>query len=813
MNFNKYFALVCGGALMMSASCSNEIEFQQAEQTVTFSVKMPGNTRAASQLGTGTAANTLHCYAYDANNKLVAEAEGTMANKSGDVTITLASKVAYKLVFWADKAQEADKTLYAFDKENHKVTVNYANMSAQSEDNDAFYNVIDYTGGETTQTVSLTRPLAQINVGTDDSALTVVTTAYNSNVYSNCVIKADSELDLLTGATATPVTLTAPITPMSDLATEDFPVAGASNVKYTGVYYVLAPSTGSTVDMTFNAYKSATDATPCWSVPVPNMPVRRNFRTNVFGSLLTSLTNFSVTITPTFDGETQVKEVTTAAQLKQALTETTQDVAIKLAGNFENEVVSIPAAATTRTITIDLAGKNAPALAAGENVILNIYDNSDLTGATRSTRSTRSTRATVTNEDPCFHAKPGSTINIYGGNYLASVDSNGDSNSCVYSSGGAVNIYGGTFACQKAYNGKWYVLNLKNGSTGTITVYGGRFKDQNPADGDDANTPGITIATGMISTLTDGWYTITDTSWSGGMSQPEIVGNVYKIRTGDELAWYSKYTETHSSRGHVVEIQNDIDLCNLNWTPIAFNNNQDNGFCGTFNGNGHTIKNLNINAYAGTWIGFISHSCWDDPKCNVEIKNVVFDGVKVNVPTMAEYTGCVVGKGKTPIRNVTVKNATIKGYQRLGGIIGECYTTVENCTVDGLTIKANFFMKLDSNNVPSMDGANGVGGIVGFGPGATITGCSVNNANFTVYRRGGSIVGYGGTDGKLVVRNNTASNVVMTYNYNDAQAYKGDTSNYFNTFCGDAGSHEQSGNTATNVTIPDNTSGKAREGF
>lgn len=630
MNFNKYFALVCGGALMMSASCSNEIEFQQAEQTVTFSVKMPGNTRATSQLGTGTAANTLHCYAYDANNKLVAEAEGTMSNKSGDVTITLASKVAYKLVFWADKAQEAGKTIYAFDKENHKVTVNYANMSAQSEDNDAFYNVMDYTGGETTQTVSLTRPLAQINVGTDDSALTVVTTAYNSNVYSNCVIKADSELDLLTGATATPVTLTAPITPMSDLATEEFPVAGASNVKYTGVYYVLAPSTGSTVDMTFNAYKSATDATPCWSVPVPNMPVRRNFRTNVFGSLLTSLTNFSVTITPTFDGETQVKEVTTAAQLKQALTETTEDVAIKLAGNFEKEVVSIPAAATTRTITIDLAGQNAPALAAGQNVILNVYDNSDVTRATRSTRAARATRATVINEDPCFHAKPGSTINIYGGNYMASVDSNGDSNSCVYSSGGAVNIYGGTFACQKAYNGKWYVLNLKNGSTGTITVYGGRFKDQNPADGDDANTPGITIAPGMISTLNDGWYTITDTSWSGGMSQPEIVGNVYKIRTGDELAWYSNYTYSNPSNGHVVEILNDIDLRNLPWQPIAFSNNTSYRFCGTFNGNGHTIKNLNIKPFYSKYVGFISHTCWDDPKHDVEIKNVIFDGVTID---------------------------------------------------------------------------------------------------------------------------------------------------------------------------------------
>ena len=521
MNINKYIAMVCGGAMLMTASCANEFDYQQGEQTVTFSVKMPGKTRAESQIGTGNAANTLHCYAYDANDKLVAEAVGTMANKQGDVTITLASKVGYTLVFWADKVQEEGKTVYTFDKDNHKVTVNYSNMSDQSEDNDAFYKVMPYTGGDATSTVELTRPLAQVNVGTDDSALDVVTKAYTSGVFTNCVITADSELDLLTGLTDAPVTLTTPITDMKGLKDETFPVTDAAGVKYTGVYYVLAPSTGATVDMTFNAYKSATDATPSWSVAVPNMPIKRNFRTNVFGSLLTSSTKFNVTITPAFDGETQVQKVTTAEQLKQILTNpaATEDVSIKLENNFENEVISIPAAPKTRTITIDLAGQAAPSLAAGENVVLNIYDNA---ATTRSARTTRSTRATVTNEAPCIFAKPGSTINVYGGNYLASLNSNGDSNSCVYSNGGAVNIYGGTFACQKPYNGKWYVLNLKNGSTGTITVYGGRFKDQNPADGDDA----ITLAEGLYSSLVDGWYTITDT-------KPE--DPIHIVTTADQL--------------------------------------------------------------------------------------------------------------------------------------------------------------------------------------------------------------------------------------------------------------------------------------
>lgn len=51
-----------------------------------------------------------------------------------------------------------------------------------------------------------------------------------------------------------------------------------------------------------------------------------------------------------------------------------------------------------------------------------------------------------------------------------------------------VYIYGGRFASEKAYKGKYFVLNIQQttGAKGEFKVFGGTFVGQNPADGDDA---------------------------------------------------------------------------------------------------------------------------------------------------------------------------------------------------------------------------------------------------------------------------------------------------------------------------------------
>ena len=50
--------------------------------------------------------------------------------------------------------------------------------------------------------------------------------------------------------------------------------------------------------------------------------------------------------------------------------------------------------------------------------------------------------------------------------------------------------------------------------------------------------------------------------------------------------------------GAIVDLQADIDMRNVPWTPIE-------NFTGTFNGNGHRIYNINVSA-DGRYAGFFA---------------------------------------------------------------------------------------------------------------------------------------------------------------------------------------------------------------
>ena len=84
-------------------------------------------------------------------------------------------------------------------------------------------------------------------------------------------------------------------------------------------------------------------------------------------------------------------------------------------------------------------------------------------------------------------ATNGATVTINGGTYGVCADADGLGNSCVFSNGGNIIINKGYFSSDAAYNGLYYVLNKKNKTDGTITVYGGTFENYNPEDGDDVD--------------------------------------------------------------------------------------------------------------------------------------------------------------------------------------------------------------------------------------------------------------------------------------------------------------------------------------
>ena len=113
-------------------------------------------------------------------------------------------------------------------------------------------------------------------------------------------------------------------------------------------------------------------------------------------------------------------------------------------------------------------------------------------------------------------AKENATVTINDGTFKVGADANGDYNDLIYAKDNAkIVINGGFFEAKVPWsvNGKYYVLNVKNDSNATITVYGGTFVNFNPADGDDAKEGAITVAEGykvVSETKSNGdvWYTV-----------------------------------------------------------------------------------------------------------------------------------------------------------------------------------------------------------------------------------------------------------------------------------------------------------------
>lgn len=125
---------------------------------------------------------------------------------------------------------------------------------------------------------------------------------------------------------------------------------------------------------------------------------------------------------------------------------------------------------------------------------------------------------------------------------------------------------------------------------------------------------------------------------------------------GDLARWTSR-----EAGEDVINLYMDIDLKNEEWIPIE-------SFDGTFNGNGHTISNLNLSATKPSgYLGFFSTA-----NSNSEIKGLTIDGVTMtgdNRPVAA--IGAIAGLSYGSITDCHVKGRIqLIAGQYAGGIVG-----------------------------------------------------------------------------------------------------------------------------------------------
>ena len=287
-------------AALLVTSCNDEMDNGLKtgdDGTVTFTAQLPSEmgTRAFAD---GLTAKHLQYAVYEAGQStplkvfgdettVVGEAEMVDLKKS--VTLQLTSGKSYDVIFWADATTDSP---YTFDPATQKVSVDYSKVNNNSDNCDAFFKKETITvSGNQSVDVKLTRPFAQVNIGTDDfdaakaSGLEVTQT--------EVVAKAFATLNLATGEVADEADRTFTMKAIPTASDGEFPVAGG--YKYLSMDYLLVGADKATVDVAFN-YGGPQSRT------FTNVPVQRNYRTNIYGSLLTNTTDFNVVIEPAFIG-------------------------------------------------------------------------------------------------------------------------------------------------------------------------------------------------------------------------------------------------------------------------------------------------------------------------------------------------------------------------------------------------------------------------------------------------------------------------------------------------------------------------------
>lgn len=461
-------------AALLVTSCNDEMDNGLKtgdEGTVTFTAQLPSEmgTRAFAD---GLTAKHLQYAVYEAGQStplkvfgdettVVGEAE--MVNLKKSVTLKLTSGKSYDVIFWADATTDSP---YTFNPASQEVSVDYSKVNNNSDNCDAFFKKETITvSGNQSVDVKLTRPFAQVNIGTDDfdaakaSGLEVTQT--------EVVAKAFATLNLATGEVADEADRTFTMKAIPTASDGEFPVAGG--YKYLSMDYLLVGADKATVDVAFN-YGGPQNRT------FTNVPVQRNYRTNIYGSLLTNTTDFNVVIEPAF--------ATTNYNLGALYTASQIGGAVTLSDNvdFDRTIAVQPG----KTMSVNLNGKTV------KNTT-DLWENPSVPNSWSlfSVRGTDSKLTLSGDGDVIAKANDCYAVDVQDGGHLVIEDGHFNGNiHAVYVLEGVAEIKGGTFEVQQKYPDadkadefvlNCYDANRKNG-TAKIIVTGGTFIGFNPGD-------------------------------------------------------------------------------------------------------------------------------------------------------------------------------------------------------------------------------------------------------------------------------------------------------------------------------------------
>ena len=636
-------------AAVLATSCAKELQdVATGDATVTFTVGTPEiATRAYSD---GATATKLQYAVYDANSNYIKDLTGTQViNISTTVELKLTTGNTYSVIFWA----AAEDAPYSVNFATKTMTVDYSAPVCNDEDRDAFFKHHTFTvTGAQTETIELRRPFAQLNIGTADYTASA-NAGYTPN-QSAVTVPVYTTLNLASGDVDGQVTKTFALANIKK--DETFPVAGN---EYLAMNYLLVDSDKEVVDVEF----TYTDGSNAKTRTVGSVPVQRNYRTNIYGNILTSDVDLNVVIKPEYnEPDYEADELQKAAAFGGEVT-LTEDVVLKNPLEIQaNMVLNLGGKTLTGVVTV---AEGVQATIAGGKVVNNDKSVSGITSNGNLTLD----NVEIESARHALRVESGKVV-INGGTYKVAPISNstlhalnvGDDNTTA-----EVIIKGGTFIGPKGTRAdSGSAVNVRNGSkvvieggnfsggkkntlsnAGTMTIKGGNF-DQNPkaewiAAGFKAVEKGSRyyVVADEIDAVAE---TVTDLSEALAKGNDVLLANDIAVaKAGAGSNGYGATGISQTNGGVIDGNGNDISVNAWGTWDSAINTT------------GGTIKNINV---TGGMRGiFINHNSTNNSK--VILENVTIDGTVYTI-------SCDQGTNQ----GLEAYNSTFNGWTSYAATIG-----------------------------------------------------------------------------------------------------------------------------------------------
>ena len=268
------------------------------------------------------------------------------------------------------------------------------------------------------------------------------------------------------------------------------------------------------------------------------------------------------------------------------------------------------------------------------------------------------------------------------------------------------------------------------------------------------------VTPAFASSSEDKWDGSVASSFAGGSGTEP---NPYLIATGAQLAYLAKIvnadmTNAMGTNNKYYKLVADIDLNNIEWTPIGINPkmvDDTQSFGGVFDGQNHTIRNLKITANDKGSIGLFGNVT-AIKSTTINLNNFKVENANITTTDCSD-DGIAVGDCRS-IKNVHVSgNIHADGTKhtiRVGGVTGHAYDiydcssdctiyassvpfisngeyTISACNVGGISSYGGEFYNCKSTGqitTESVDGAMYIGGISGTADAGSI----MNNCSSTM---------------------------------------------------------------------------------